>query len=128
MTSKKNKVIILLALLAAVAIPAFYMAAAGAKANAARDVFAKCLTEKGMNMYGAYWCPHCANMKKLFGSSFRYVNYIECDVRGENQQHDLCVAKNIKGYPTWEFSDGSMLFGEAPFAALGNRTGCVPPQ
>ena len=42
------------------------------------DDFAKCLTQKSVVMYGAYWCPHCQAQKKLFGSSFKYVNYVEC--------------------------------------------------
>jgi hypothetical protein len=25
------------------------------------DNFAKCLTEKGVEMYGASWCSHCQN-------------------------------------------------------------------
>ena len=26
------------------------------------DAFAKCLSDNGIKMYGAYWCPHCQKM------------------------------------------------------------------
>ena len=61
-----------------------------------KDTFAKCLTSKGLIMYGAEWCPHCKEEKALFGDSFKYVNYVECP-----QNTDLCLAKGIRGYPTW---------------------------
>ena len=28
------------------------------------EEFAKCLTENGAVMYGAFWCPHCSRTKK----------------------------------------------------------------
>ena len=59
------------------------------------DQFAKCLTEKKAVMYGTFWCPHCARTKKRFGSSFKYIKYIECDPRGENEQSELCIQKEI---------------------------------
>ena len=43
------------------------------------DGFAKCLTEKGFKEYGAYWCPHCARQKELFGDDISNVNYFECE-------------------------------------------------
>lgn len=91
------------------------------------DIFAKCLTEKGAVMYGAFWCPHCAATKKRFGSSFRYVKYIECDPRGDNEQSELCLSKGIKNYDTWEFADGSRLVGEPSFQSMGEKTGCFVP-
>ena len=30
------------------------------------DSFAQCLTDDGVKMYGAWWCPHCQSQKKLF--------------------------------------------------------------
>jgi hypothetical protein len=61
-----------------------------------KDAFAKCLTAKGLTMYGAVWCPHCQDQKALFGDSFKYIKYVECP---DNTQ--LCIDKNIQGYPTW---------------------------
>ena len=31
------------------------------------DNFAKCLTDKGVVYYGAFWCPNCAQQEKNFG-------------------------------------------------------------
>src|SRR5579885_3423480 len=45
------------------------------------DAFAKCLTTKQAKMYGAFWCPHCAEQKEMFGSSFKYAPYIECGIQ-----------------------------------------------
>jgi len=28
------------------------------------DAFARCLTDRGVKMYGAFWCPHCVEQKK----------------------------------------------------------------
>lgn len=92
------------------------------------EKFAKCLTEKGTVMYGAFWCPHCAKTKKKFGNSFQYINYVECDPRGENEQSELCIEKNIERYDTWEFSDGSRDDnGEPSFEFLSSKTGCTLP-
>jgi len=46
------------------------------------DTFAKCLTDRHVLMYGAYWCPHCAEQKEKFGDSFRYAPYVECGIPG----------------------------------------------
>ena len=50
------------------------------------DAFAQCLAQKQVTMYGAYWCPHCENQKKLFGSAWEYVPYEECAIRGQREQ------------------------------------------
>lgn len=68
------------------------------------------LSETGAAMYGAYWCPHCESQKEMFGSAIAAVPYVECDPEGQNAQPDLCQAKNIAGYPTWEI-DGQLYPG-----------------
>ncbi|MEK7169644.1 MAG: thioredoxin domain-containing protein [Patescibacteria group bacterium] len=93
------------------------------KANAAIDTFAKCLASKDVVMYGAYWCPHCQNQKKLFGSAFQYVPYVEC-----TQETAKCTAKGINGYPTWIFQNGSRIAGEMSFQELSDKTVCPLPQ
>ena len=42
------------------------------------NTFAKCLTEKGLVMYGTDWCPHCQNQKALLGDSFDYITSRAC--------------------------------------------------
>src|SRR5919201_608406 len=55
------------------------------------DAFAECLTSKQLKMYGAYWCPHCAEQKEMFGDSFQYAPYIECGVRGSREPAPVCA-------------------------------------
>ena len=83
------------------------------------DAFAQCLSEKGITMYGAAWCPHCQREKRLFGSSFQFVNYVECP---DNPQ--LCTEKGVTGYPTWIFPDGRRFAGEQGLQKLSAESGC----
>ncbi len=89
------------------------------------DGFAKCLTDNGVKMYGAYWCPHCLNQKTAFGKSWKYVSYIECSLPDRAGQTELCRKAGIEGYPTWEFSDSSRLEGEVSFEGLAVKSGCT---
>jgi len=91
------------------------------------DSFAKCLTDSGTVMYGTFWCPHCAKTKAMFGSSFQYVNYVECDPRGDDEQSFLCIEKEIEAYDTWEFASGDRVIGEPSFEQLAAGSGCVAP-
>lgn len=86
------------------------------------DEFAKCLSSSGATMYGAYWCPHCQNEKKAFGSSFQYVSYVEC-----TQDPNLCLKKGIEAYPTWIFKDGRKFVGEQGLSKLSEISGCKLP-
>src|SRR5580693_4384690 len=65
------------------------------------DALAQCLAAKKVKMYGLYWCTHCADQKSLFGSSFKYVPYIECGVKGSRQEEPECIRAKIKYFPTW---------------------------
>ncbi len=81
--------------------------------------FARCLTEKGVVMYGADWCSHCENQRLAFGDSFRFVNYVEC-----MKEQKACKAKDIRGFPTWEFPGGMREVGELSFRELSEKSGC----
>lgn len=91
------------------------------------DVFAQCLGTKGAKMYGAYWCPHCADQKERFGSAFKYAPYVECGVKGSRSPAQACVDANIKHYPTWVFADGARVEGDHPLEFLSQETGCPLP-
>ena len=92
------------------------------------DQFAQCLGEKGATFYGAFWCPHCNDQKNIFGSSKKYLPYVECSLPNGNGQTQICIDKGIQGYPTWEFADGSRPFsGEVSLEDLSAQTGCVLP-
>ena len=89
---------------------------------------ANCITDAGATMYGAYWCPHCAEQKKLFGKEgFESVDYVECATGGPKDvpaNPALCKEKDVGTYPTWIFGDNSRLTGTQPLALLAQRTGC----
>jgi hypothetical protein len=88
------------------------------------DQLAKCLTEKGAKMYGAYWCPHCSDQKKSFGSAFQYVTYIECDAKGENPNPQACRDAQIEAYPTWKMSGYEDLDGSQSLPKLSQWSKC----
>ena len=83
------------------------------------DSFAQCLTEKGAAMYGADWCTHCQEQKKMFGSSFKLINYVEC-----TEEIQKCLDQKIAGYPTWIFGDGYVIEGEMELEELSKESGC----
>lgn len=90
------------------------------------EEFAQCLSGSGVKMYGADWCPHCQNQKKLFGDAFKFVDYTECaDSANPRVQMKACSDADITGYPTWVFADGQRLEGEASFEDLAEKSGCV---
>ena len=91
------------------------------------DAFAKCLSQKKATMYGVSWCPHCADQKELFGTSFQYVTYVDCAIPGTKTETDQCKALSIKHTPTWIFRDGSRLEGTIPLDKLSQQTGCKLP-
>jgi len=89
------------------------------------DKLAQCLSEKGVKFYGASWCPHCAEQKRMFGSSMKYVDYVECAVPGNSRgMTQVCKEANIESFPTWIFPDGTRLTGEQLPRALADKAGC----
>ncbi|MCF7834295.1 MAG: hypothetical protein K9L98_01875 [Candidatus Pacebacteria bacterium] len=100
---------------------------ASSKPSGYYDQFAQCLTDQGAVFYGTFWCPHCQNQKRMFGSSVKFVNYVECSTPDAQKTTPICIEKEIKGYPTWEFADGSRLSGEIPLATLAEKTSCELP-
>ncbi len=91
------------------------------------DDFAKCLSSKQAKMYGAYWCPHCAEQKEEFGRSFRYVNYVECATPGSREMTAACKTAGVQHFPTWQFGAGPLVEGKFPLAELSDKTGCSLP-
>jgi thiol-disulfide isomerase/thioredoxin len=91
------------------------------------DAFAQCLGKNGATFYGAFWCPHCQAQKAMFGKSKDELPYVECSTPDGQGRTQVCTDKDINGYPTWEFVDGSRLSGEVPLAQLAEKTGCALP-
>jgi hypothetical protein len=88
------------------------------------DELATCLGSKGVKMYGAFWCPHCNEQKKMFGSSFSKIQYIECSTPDGKGQLQVCKDAGIDGYPTWEFPNGIRASGELKPQDLAEKAGC----
>jgi uncharacterized membrane protein/glutaredoxin len=70
------------------------------------------LEEQGALFYGASWCPHCQEQKKLFGASASRLPYIECSPAGPNTpQAPSCNRAGVQSYPTW-IINGRAFAGE----------------
>jgi uncharacterized membrane protein len=66
-----------------------------------RDL-AEHLDRSGFKFYGASWCPHCQEQKKMFGNAARYLPYVECSPHGRNSPRaTVCELEQIRNYPTW---------------------------
>ena len=83
-----------------------YPPAITTKSNNNQISLAKHLTESGITMYSAYWCPHCNEQKEMFGQeAVSELKIVECAEDGINNQSDLCKQKGIEGYPSWEINN-----------------------
>jgi len=93
------------------------------------DGFAQCLTDRGVKMYGAWWCPHCQEQKEKFKASFEYVPYTECGVKGDLKgQNPVCKQEGITHFPTWQFPPtGERVERVFELEELRDRTGCPLP-
>jgi len=109
---------------ALVAIIALHLYFAGywGEAQGPEDPWIRALAEhlsrSDSKFYGASWCPHCAEQKKLFDGSVNRIPYVECSPGGPNApQAEVCSNKNIQSYPTW-IIDGQRYTGVQPLDAL----------
>lgn len=85
---------------------------------------ALCLKEKGAVFYGAFWCPHCQEQKKLFGESMKHITYVECDPEGKNAQPEKCDKVGVEAYPTWVIPGKEKLTGTQGVQKLAAIAGC----
>ena len=113
--SKRNLVFLLLALIVIFSILTIY---SYYKKPGKYDSFAKCLSEKGVTVYGNDFCSYTMKQLGYFGKSKKYLNYIRCS---ENEQ--LCDEKGIKITPTWEIN-GKMYEQVQTFERLSELSGC----
>jgi hypothetical protein len=74
------------------------------------DGFAKCLSDKGVVMYGEDWCPYTNAQKGMFGKSFKHIDYV--------------VKENLNMRPTWVI-DGEEYETVQSFERLSSLTGCT---
>lgn len=82
------------------------------------DDFAKCLTEKGVVIYGNDFCSYTNHQLGDFGKSSKHLNYVRCI---DNEA--LCDEKGVEITPTWEI-DGKTYNGVQPLDKLSTLSGC----
>ncbi len=123
------RTVIIFAIIAVLAVFAYFkIADREPAAPDQRGALAQCLTDKGVKMYGAYWCPHCQAQKKEFGAAFSKVTYVECAIPGDpRSQTQECKDANIQGYPTWVFPGDVRKSGEITLVSLAETAGCPYP-
>ncbi|NVO03962.1 MAG: hypothetical protein HXX09_14800 [Bacteroidetes bacterium] len=91
------------------------------------DQFAQALSQKA-KFYGAFWCTHCQAQKAEFGSSKKYLPYVECS-NPDNTQTQICKDNKIEGYPTWMFQDGVKITSKsAPLVCAIKTATSVEPD
>jgi rubredoxin len=79
-------------------------------------------------MYGAYWCPHCARQRELFGKeAWSFITYIECSPKGYNYDNasgpQMC--QNVSGFPSWslgKMNSAENISGEVPLSVLAEAS------
>ncbi|MEM0360829.1 MAG: hypothetical protein QXK06_05865 [Candidatus Diapherotrites archaeon] len=87
--------------------------------NGVSEEFAKCLSEKGFVMAGTMQCHACQAQKELFGKSFEFIKFKDCE-----KEWLWCEQNQILQYPTWVLPDGSKSIGVKTIASLSEMSGC----
>eukprot|EP01112_Ceratiomyxa_fruticulosa_P021350 TRINITY_DN7477_c0_g1_i1.p1 TRINITY_DN7477_c0_g1~~TRINITY_DN7477_c0_g1_i1.p1 ORF type:complete len:371 (+),score=63.24 TRINITY_DN7477_c0_g1_i1:113-1225(+) len=87
-----------------------------------RLALAKCLTAKGVQMFGSDYCGVCMRQKGYFGYAFSVIKYTDCSKK-ENARE--CEVRQIKSYPTWMIinEDGQVTVKMTSYAEGENLEG-----
>jgi uncharacterized membrane protein len=84
---------------------------------------AEYLSDQGVLFYGASWCPHCQEQKRLFGASVKRLPYVECNLAGPNApQSSACTQAGVSTYPTWIIGDRRIVGQVMTLADLAAAT------
>jgi hypothetical protein len=131
--SKKNILFLIIVILVLGVITAVLLQSSSTPTGPGKyDAFAQCLKDKGAILYGAFWCPHCQAQKALFGSSAKFLPYVECSTPDGQNQTKECTDKGITSYPTWILKDGTVIPDEneagVSLTTLAAKTSCILPQ
>ena len=130
---QNNKVLWIGGLIVVVFIVWIAISGTGPAAAGELDTFATCLKDTGVKFYGAFWCPHCASQKALFGKSVKLLPYIECSTADTKGQLKVCADARVTNYPTWEFppingaTSTTRLTGEVSLGDLSRMSNCPLP-
>ncbi len=88
--------------------------------------FAKALAAEGAIYYGADWCPFCTEQKELFEDGENYLPFVEV-TNADRSLNEVGVEEEIQSFPTWKFSDGTVLEGLQSLEALSLASGIAIP-
>lgn|SRR3989339_650851 len=88
------------------------------------DKLAQCVSDSGAKFYGAFWCPHCQDQKKIFGRSAQLLPYIECSTPDGQNTTVTCTKDGVSQFPTWSFADGERQVGTMTLEELAAKTNC----
>ena len=82
------------------------------------------LKQEGVLFYGASWCPHCQEQKRLFGASASRLPYVECNLAGPNAPQSMaCNQAGVQTYPTWIINGRAIVGQVLSLAELADATG-----
>jgi uncharacterized membrane protein/glutaredoxin len=86
------------------------------------------LTKTGARFYGASWCPHCQQQKRIFGSAAARLPYIECSPGGRqgSPTAKACLDAGVRSYPTW-FINGEKIEEVVGIQQLKDKSGFKAP-
>ncbi len=80
------------------------------------------MTEKGITVYGAYWCPDCRRSKKFLSEQFVKYKWVDIEQDKGAEQYVLELNNGKRIIPTIVFPDGSFLV-EPSNAELARKLG-----
>ncbi len=86
---------------------------------AQKEALAKCLTQKGIYLYGTINCPNCEVQKEKFGEAVKEIVYINCF----EQKSNCTRYEKQKIYPFWGMED-TVIVGPIPLDKLKEKTNC----
>lgn len=122
-----KKFIIFIILVIGLVVGMKFIIAGTAKSSKYTDLV-KCMADKGVKFYGAFWCPHCQEQEKWLDMSRTELAdaglYVECSTPDGNGQTQICIDKKIESYPTWDFGDGKLQTGEIEVKDLAEKSSC----
>jgi uncharacterized membrane protein/glutaredoxin len=86
------------------------------------------LANEDVIFYGASWCPHCQEQKRLFGNSASRLPYVECSLGGPSApQSTACRQAGVQSYPTWVINGRATVGQVMTLAQLAEASGFPGP-
>lgn len=97
--------------------------------EAPESALARCLTEKGVTLYVADWCPYCRRLLDDFGPAAATLKITHCfDAHADKA---ACKKLDLPGVPTWIMPDPQgrnapqRLVGYTPIRTIAEWSGCA---